>query len=254
MGPSENLRRRVGLFTTCLVESFRPAVGYAAIRLLEQAGCRVEVPEAQHCCGRPALQADDLDDLRGHAERVIDTFESYDFVVAPSPSCASVLKRYAALLASKPEWAERTARFSEKAYELTAFLADVMQAEPGPARVDASIALHDSCTALGELGIREQPRALLSAVEGVALRELPGAAKCCGFGASACASSSAALTGDIREAGAGMLVSSELGCLLGIARKLKRDGSAIEVRHIAEVLAGMNETPPIGGATRQIRT
>lgn len=253
MGPSENLRLRVGLFTTCLVESFRPAVSYAAIRLLEQAGCRVEVPQAQHCCGRPALQADDLEDLRAHAERVIDTFETYDFVVAPSPSCASLLKRYASLLAGEPGWAERAARFSEKAYELTAFLADMAQIGPSPVRVEASITLHDSCAALGELGIRQQPRALLSAISGVALRELPGTAKCCGFGGSTCASSSATLTDDIREAGAGMLVSGELGCLLGIARKLKRDGSAIEVRHIAEVLAGMNDTPPMGGATRQIR-
>src|SRR5215217_648449 len=99
------------------------------------------------------------------------------------------------------------------------------------ASMEGSVAFHDNCSASRELGIHEQPRALLSSIDGLSLKELPEGTGCCGFGGGACAPPSGTITDDISEAGAGMLLSADLGCLIGMARKLKRDGSAIEVRH-----------------------
>lgn len=246
-------RLRVGLFTTCLVDSFRPAVGYAAIRLLQDAGCTVEVPEAQHCCGHPAFKSGDEDDLREAACLVISTFADYDHVVAPSTSCVSLLKRYGEVLKSDRNWAAKASSFSGKVHELSDFLVDVLGVKTLSAGIEGNIVFHDSCDAAGAPVRHVQPRALLQSIEGLSLQPLPGPT-CCGFGAGACSRPSGQLIEDIREAGAGMLASDDLGCLIGLARRLKRDGSGIEVRHVAEILAGMTQTPPIGVTTRSNRS
>src|SRR5690554_5057723 len=95
----------VGLFVTCLVDLFRPSVGFAAIKLIEAAGCRVEVPAAQTCCGQPAYNSGDRKDTRAIAKGVIAAFEGYDYVVVPSGSCGGMLRlHYAGLFDDEPEW------------------------------------------------------------------------------------------------------------------------------------------------------
>lgn len=246
---------RVGLFVTCLVDLFRPSIGFAAVKLLEDAGCRVEVPAAQTCCGQPAYNSGDRADTRAIAENAIRAFEDYDHVVAPSGSCAGMLKKhYPALFAGDLAWEARAQAFSDKVHELTSFLVDVLGVSAIAARMDGSVTYHDSCSGLRELGIREQPRTLLDSVEGLTLKEMPDADVCCGFGGTFCVKYSdisnkivAQKTARIRETGAGTLLAGDLGCLMNMAGKLKREGSAVEVRHIAEVLAGIKDTPPIGG-------
>lgn len=246
---------RVGLFVTCLVDLFRPTVGFAAIRLIEQAGCIVEVPPAQTCCGQPAYNSGDRRDARAIAENTIAAFEEFDYVVAPSGSCAGMLKKhYPALFRGDAKWESRAETFAAKVHELVSFLAD----ERGMIEVEAKLPVratyHDSCSGLRELGIRRQPRALLASVEGLALAELPDADACCGFGGTFCVKyseiSNAIVekkTRNIEATGADLLLAGDLGCLMNMAGKLKRDGSKVETRHVAEVLAGMTDTPPIGG-------
>src|SRR5215813_11782118 len=124
---------RVGLFVTCLVDLMRPAVGFAAVKLLEDAGCTVEVP-AQTCCGQPAFNSGDRGTARAIAEQVIAAFEPFDYVVAPSGSCAGQIKvHYPELFRGDPNWALRADGLAAKTYELTAFLVDVMRVS----RVDA---------------------------------------------------------------------------------------------------------------------
>ncbi len=119
-------RPRVGLFVTCLVDLMRPSVGFAAAKLLERAGCSVEVPTAQTCCGQPAYNSGDKADAAALARQTIAAFEGYDYVVAPSGSCAGMLKlHYPALLADDPEWSGRAKEFAERVYELISFLVDV---------------------------------------------------------------------------------------------------------------------------------
>ena len=134
---SESSPPRVGLFVTCLVDLFRPSVGFAAIKLMEAAGCRVDVPRAQTCCGQPAYNSGDRADTRAIAEQTIAAFEDFDYVVAPSGSCASMLKKhYPGLFAGDAAWEERASAFSAKCHELVSFLTDVLGIEGVDARLE----------------------------------------------------------------------------------------------------------------------
>jgi L-lactate dehydrogenase complex protein LldE len=246
---------RVGLFVTCLVDLFRPTVGFAAIKLIEDAGCVVEVPMAQTCCGQPAYNSGDRADTRAIAENTIRAFEGFDYVVAPSGSCAGMLKKhYPGLFKGDPHWETRAAAFAGKVHELVSFLVDVRGATRVSAGLDDTVTYHDSCSGLRELGVQAQPRRLLSSVKGMKLVEMQDPDVCCGFGGTFCvkyADISNAIvekkTGNIEASGARTLLAGDLGCLMNMAGKLKRQGSKVEVRHVAEVLAGMTDAPPIGG-------
>ena len=245
---------RVGLFVTCLVDLFRPTVGFAAIKLLEEAGCTVEVPRAQTCCGQPAYNSGDRADTREIAGRVIAAFEPYDYVVAPSGSCAGMIREhYPTLFDGDPALQKRARALAAKTYELVSFLTDVRGMSRVAARFDGTITYHDSCSGLRELGVKQQPRKLLATVEGLRLAELSGAEICCGFGGTFCIKYPAISdkivsekTADIAATGAGTLLAGDLGCLLNMAGKLQREGRPIAVRHVAEVLAGMAGGPAIG--------
>ncbi len=248
---------RVGLFVTCLVDLFRPSVGFAAVKLLEGAGCTVEVPPAQTCCGQPAYNSGDKADARAIARQVIDAFESFDYVVVPSGSCGGMIKQhYLELFADEPATFQRAQHLAKRTYELVSFLADILKLERVDASYDGVATYHDSCSGLRELGVKEQPRKLLASVAGLRLAELPGAETCCGFGGTFCIKYPeisdrmvADKAADIVQTGADTLLAGDLGCLLNMAGKLARLGKEVRVRHVAEVLAGTAaETPPIGAA------
>ncbi|MDR3495849.1 MAG: (Fe-S)-binding protein [Ancalomicrobiaceae bacterium] len=249
---------RVGLFVTCLVDLMRPEIGFATVKLLEQAGCSVEVPESQTCCGQPAYNSGDRADARAIAQNVIAAFEAYDFVVVPSGSCAGMIKlHYAELFDEGTSWRARAESLSKKTFELVSFLTDVMGVETTGARFAGTVTYHDSCSGLRELGIREQPRRLLAQVEGLELKEMAQSDVCCGFGGTFCVKypdiSNAIVekkTAHILASGATTLLAGDLGCLMNMAGKLQRQGRDIDVRHVAEVLAGMADTPAIGKAKR----
>ncbi len=258
MESTENAGPRVGLFATCLVDLFRPTVGFAALRLLEAAGCRVDVPKLQTCCGQPAYNAGDRRGASGFARSVVEAFEGFDYVVAPSGSCAATLRKdYPALLAEDPEWAGRAERFGARCHELVEFLVDVMGVRSVDVRLPCVATYHDSCSGLRSMGVREQPRALLASVDGLELRPLPDGDSCCGFGGTFCVKYpeiSNRMVEDkvdrIGETGAELLLAGDLGCLMNMAGKLRRRGARVRVRHVAEVLAGMADRPAIGEGGR----
>lgn len=249
-------RPRIGLFVTCLVDLMRPVVGFAAVKLLEEAGCVVEVPGDQTCCGQPAWNSGDRRDAQAIARRTIALLEPYDHVVVPSGSCAGMMVRhYPELFAGDLHWRERAARLAAKTHELVSFLTDIMGVERVEAAYDGAVAYHDSCAGLRELGIREQPRRLLAGVDGLSLRELADPDACCGFGGTFCVKypeiSTAIVDKKVRsvvESGADTLLAGDLGCLLNIAGRLSRRRHDVKVRHVAEVLAGMAGGPAIGEA------
>ena len=254
MPSTDTGKPRVGLFVTCLVDLFRPSVGFAAVKLLEQAGCAVFVPRLQTCCGQPAYNSGDRKDARALALQVIDAFEPYDYVVAPSGSCAGMIREhYPALFEDEAETAHRAHGLARRTYELVSFLRDVRGLETVGAQFAGRVTYHDSCSGLRELSIKEQPRRLLRSVEGLELVELAGAETCCGFGGTFCVKYpeiSNRMVEDkaqaVEETGAETLLAGDLGCLLNMAGKLKRRGSPVRVRHVAEVLAGMTGEPAIG--------
>src|SRR5829696_4117438 len=250
-------RPRVALFVTCLVDLMRPSVGFAAVKLLGDAGCTEEVP-LQTCCGQPAYNSGDRGTARDLAERMIESFRGYDYVVAPSGSCAGMLRaHFRELFADDPNWLPKADALARRTYELTSFLVDVLGVTAVDAVYDGTVTYHDSCSGLRELGVRAQPRRLLASVEGLTLVELPESDVCCGFGGTFAVKygdiSNAiveAKTQNIASTGAATVLAGDLGCCLNMAGKLAGEGRPIAVRHVAEVLAGMADDPPIG-APRQ---
>ena len=246
--------KRVALFVTCLVDLFRPSIGFAAVKLLEQAGCAVSVPTAQTCCGQPAYNSGDKRHTKTVARQVIAAFSGFDYVVAPSGSCAGMIKiHYPALFADEPELAERARELASRTYELVAFLVDVMGMTRVAATHAGSVTYHDSCSGLRELGVKSQPRQLLASVTGLTLNEMPDCEVCCGFGGTFAVKYpeiSEQIAGEktaaISASGAAMVLAGDLGCLLNIAGKLKRQGKPVQARHVAEILADMTDQPAIG--------
>ncbi|MHB1217043.1 MAG: (Fe-S)-binding protein [Alphaproteobacteria bacterium] len=247
---------RVALFVTCLVDLFRPSVGFAAVKLLEAAGCTVEVPRAQTCCGQPGYNAGNREAAAAIARQVIAAFEGYDYVVVPSGSCGGMLKtHYPELFDDDPAMRARAAALSARTHELISFLVDVRKMAKVDARFDGSATYHDSCSGLRELGVKAQPRRLLSSVAGLTVKELADAEVCCGFGGAFCVKYPAIsdrMVADkanaVAATGAGTLLAGDMGCLLNMAGKLSREGAPVRVRHVAEVLAGMADGPAIGEA------
>jgi L-lactate dehydrogenase complex protein LldE len=245
---------RVGLLVTCLVDAIRPQIGFAAIRLLEEAGCRTEVPQVQTCCGQPAFNSGDTATAAGLARQVIATFEEYDYVIVPSGSCAGMVRvHYPEALTGDAAWAPRARALAEKTYEIMTFLADVRGFRPQGRRLQASATYHDSCAGLREMDVFAQPRALLSAIDGLEMRRLEGNDVCCGFGGTFCVkypAISSAIVDEkavaIEQTGADLLLAGDLGCLMNMAGRLSRRGGSVRCFHTIEVLAGMADGPAIG--------
>jgi len=245
---------RVALFVTCLVDAMRPGIGFAAIQLLEEAGCRVEVPQRQTCCGQPALNSGDDRDAAHLARQTIAACEGFDYVVVPSGSCAAtIVHGYPDLLADDPAWATRSTAMAAKTHEITSFLVDIMNFRPQGRRLDATATYHDSCSGLRELGVAAQPRVLLSQIEGLEMRGLEGNDVCCGFGGTFCVKYSEISNTIVTEkaeaierTGADLLLAGDLGCLMNMAGKLNRRGTKTRCFHTIEVLAGRANGLAIG--------
>ncbi|MDQ8022283.1 MAG: (Fe-S)-binding protein [Moraxellaceae bacterium] len=246
---------RVGLFATCLMNVFRPNLGHATLHLLELAGCVVEVPTAQTCCGQPAYNSGDFDGTRVLAKQVIRQFERYDYVVGPSGSCmATIRKDYPRLFDDEPDWRRRAEALAAKAHELISFLLDVRGLKLDDVAFDGTATYHDSCSGLRELGVKQQPRELLAMVRGLQLKEMRDPEVCCGFGGTFCVKYPEISTrivddklADIASTGADTVLGGDLGCLMNIAGRAAREGKALRVFHAAEVLAGMADGPGLGG-------
>lgn len=247
-------RPRVGLLVTCLIDAIRPQTGFAAIRLLEEAGCRVEVPAAQTCCGQPAWNSGDSASTAALARNVIALFEGYDYVVVPSGSCAGMVRvHYPEALAGDAKWLPRAQAMAAKTFEITSFLVDVRGYLPEGRRLAATAAYHDSCAGLREMGVFAAPRRLLSAIGDLQMRPLRGNDVCCGFGGTFCVKYPAISTAivdekaaAIEESGADLLLAGDLGCLMNMAGRLNRRGARTRCFHTIEVLAGMGSGPAIG--------
>ena len=246
-------RGRVALFVTCLVDLFRPTVGFAAVRLIERAGYAVDVP-TQTCCGQPGYNSGDRAAARRLAEAVIVAFEGHDHVVAPSGSCAGMIRtHYPALFDGDRVWRPRAEALAARTHELVSFLVDVAGVEDPGAAFDGTVTYHDSCSGLRELGVHAQPRRLLARVRGLTLAEMKHPEVCCGFGGTFCVKYPdisgrmvADKVADAAATGAGTLLAGDMGCLLNMAGRLTREGRAMKARHVAEVLAGMADAPAIG--------
>lgn len=231
---------RVALFVTCLVDQVLPEVGVATVRLLRRAGYEVDFPQSQTCCGQPFFNSGFRDQARTLAQRMIEIFEPYDYVVAPSGSCTAMVRtEYPHLFDELPGWRRRAQRLAAKTYELSEFLVQVAGWQPGPAAPGQRVTYHDSCHMKRLLHLHDEPRSLLAAA-GAEIVEMSEADRCCGFGglfSVRMPEVSNAMTAEklrqAQESGAPVLVTCDPGCLMQM-RGLVGDG--LRVEHLAVVL------------------
>ena len=241
----------VGFFVTCLVDVMRPSIGFSAIQLLEQAGCKVSVPNKQTCCGQPAFNSGDDKGTEKLAKQLIEQFEQFDYVVAPSGSCASMIKtHFPELFQDDDVWLARAKALSLKTYELLSFLVDICGHQPDQIHLEAEYTYHHSCSGLRDMKVTTQPKKLLGSVTGLTACELKDSTECCGFGGTFCVKYSdisnqivEEKAANIRDTGAKILLGGDWGCLMNISGKLNRekapDEQEIVAMHTAELLAGM---------------
>jgi L-lactate dehydrogenase complex protein LldE len=235
----------VRLFPTCLAEEFFPEARDAAATVLERLRVGVRPIKNAFCCGQAAFNEGFRDEARALARRFLDACTPGEPIVVPSGSCTSMIKIfYGDLLADDPELLAKAEAIRPWVFEFSQFLVDVLKVKYVGARFAHTVALHPSCHLLRELRVRDQPRELLSAVNGIKVVEIPRREECCGFGGlfsvkfpHISGSMLADKLATIRESGAEVVVSNDCGCLMQIGGGLHRAGDAIETRHIAEILA-----------------
>ncbi|MFN5510995.1 MAG: (Fe-S)-binding protein [Burkholderiales bacterium] len=237
---------KVALFVTCLVDLMRPEIAEATVRLLESAGCTVEVPMSQTCCGQPGFNSGDTASARALARKFLAEFEGFDHVVVPSGSCGGMVRRhYPELLADDPDLRRRADALVAKTWELTTFLHEVLKISALPGAYQGAVTYHDCCSGLRELGVQAQPRALMALNAQISLTEMKDARACCGFGGAFAVKYdeiSAAIADEkierIHATGAPCVVMGDLGCMLHLEGRLRRTGDAVtQVLHVAQVLA-----------------
>lgn len=240
---------RVSLFVTCLVDQVFPQVGLSTLRVLNRLGVEVDFDERQACCGQPAFNSGHSDESRTVARGFLEAYAGSGPVVVPSGSCATMLKVFVPTLFPPDSPDGRLAReIAGRTYELSDFLVSVLGVTRTGARFPEAVTYHDSCHQLRELGIARQPRLLIQGVEGVRFREMPNAARCCGFGGTFSvkfADVSAAIGEDkvdtIHQSGARYVVANDVSCLMHIGGLLQRRGSGVRTLHLAELLAKFEE-------------
>jgi len=234
---------KVQLLVTCLVDALAPRVGRASVSVLERAGCTVEFPDGQTCCGQPPFNVGLQDEARRIAAHTIEVLDATEgAVVVPSGSCTQMIVHHYPQLFAGTDRAEVAERVAKRTRELSQFLVDDLEVELTADCGGCRLAYHHSCHGLRGLGLRRQAESLL---EGVAPVALEGADECCGFGgvfSVEMPSVSAAIMDQkldrIEESGADVVAGGDISCLLHIEGGLRRRGVDIKVRHLAEILDG----------------
>lgn len=232
---------KVQLFVTCLVDALAPEVGKASVDALEKSGCEVEFPLDQACCGQPAFNVGLVDDARMMASHTLDVLDATEGpVVVPSGSCAVMIAHHYQDLFSGTDRVEKAGRVGARVSELTQYLVDELDSELTAGCDGCTVAYHYSCHGLRELGLDHQADRLLQGVERAGME---GAKECCGFGGLFAVEMPAVSTAIMNEkldriesSGADTVVGSDISCLLHIEGGLRRRGSTVEVKHIAQLI------------------
>ena len=233
----------VQLVVTCLVDALAPHVGRATVAVLEAQGCEVDYPEGQTCCGQPALNVGLTDDAREMAAHTLDVLDATEgTIVIPSGSCVQMIVHHYIELFAGTDREDQAVRVASRVRELTQFLVDDLDAQIAASCSGCVVAYHHSCHGLRGLSLGEQAERLLA---GVGQVPLEGAEECCGFGGLFAVEMAAVSTAIMNEkldrveaSGADTLVGGDVSCLIHLEGGLRRRGSSIEVKHIAELLSG----------------
>ncbi|WP_347860781.1 (Fe-S)-binding protein [Salimicrobium sp. PL1-032A] len=234
---------KVCLFITCLSDLITPKVGQHTVELLEKAGCEVDFPESQTCCGQPAFNSGYLREAKQAMKQTIRAFQHADYVVGPSGSCVGMLKEYPKAFEGERAWYVEAEKLAAKSYEVTDFLVNVLNVTDTGSTFKGTVTYHPSCHMTRVLGVSEAPRKLLENVKGAEVIDLPVAEDCCGFGGTFAVKNSV-ISGEmvkeksrhVSETKAEYLVGGDMGCLLNIEGRMRREGKNVKVVHITEIL------------------
>lgn len=235
---------RVSLFITCLTDLFFPEAGEAVVGLLRRHGVGVDFPQRQTCCGQPAWNSGHREEARALAEHFIDTFEASEYIATPSGSCAAMVRAYyPQLFIDDPAAYQRVTAVTERVYEFSQFMVNVLGVSDVGARYKAKAVYHSSCHMSRELGVTDEPLTMLGQVRDLELVAMPRADLCCGFGGAFSVKLPEISTamadekcGHIASTGASLLVASDGGCLMQLGGRMERVGMEVRSIHLAELL------------------
>jgi L-lactate dehydrogenase complex protein LldE len=236
---------RVHFFGTCLVDTFFPEVGEAVVRIFNKFGVEFTFPKGQTCCGQPAYNAGYIPEATSAAKHFISEFSGSDLIVTPSGSCAAMVKHhYPELFRHDPDMLRAAENVAGRVYELSQFLVNILKIHETAMTGSGSVTYHSSCHLTRTLGATQEPLTLIKALQGMEFIPMTDATRCCGFGGVFMAKLpeiSMAIADDKAEniiaTGADTVTGCDSGCLMNIADALKKRGSGVKVKHIAELVA-----------------
>ncbi len=244
---TQSEQKKVQLFVTCLVDALCPQVGLSVVEILEAQGFAVEFPMQQTCCGQPAFNAGHWAEAREMARHTLDVLSQTEGpIIIPSGSCTDMIgHHYPEILADDPHYAQVIKDIASRPFEFTQFLVDELGLTDLGVKNNRCVTYHPSCHGLRNLNLRTQAPTLLSHVDGLSQVPLPEAEQCCGFGGLFSVKMSD-ISGSMLErkldqveaTKADTLLGGDISCLIHMAGGLEKRGSEIEVKHIAEILAG----------------
>jgi L-lactate dehydrogenase complex protein LldE len=234
---------KVSLFITCVSDMIFANVGKNTVEILERLGCEVDFPTAQTCCGQPAYNSGYLQEAKQAMKQIMMAFQDSEYVVGPSGSCVGMLKEYPAIFKGDPEWEQMAVELANKSYEITQFLVEVLGVIDVGSTFKGRVTYHPSCHMTRILGVKDAPQILLKNVKGVELIELPVKEDCCGFGGTFSVKNSEISqemvkekSKHVSETNADYLVGADMGCLMNISGRMRREGKNVKVIHITEIL------------------
>ncbi len=234
----------VQLFIPCFVDQLYPSVAFNMAKVLEKAGCSVHYNSNQTCCGQPAFNAGFWGEAKEVCTKFITDFEGSDYIVAPSASCVGFVRNYYANLFENSAYNNPSKKTAERVYEFSEFLIKVLNIDDLGATFRGKATYHDSCAALRECHIKEEPRRLLRKVQGLEIIEMEDVETCCGFGGTFAVKFepiSIAMgdqkTNNAKATGAEYIISTDMSCLMHIDGCNKNKHNNLKVMHIADVLA-----------------
>ncbi len=242
---------RVGLFIPCYIDQFYPQVGLATLDVLKHFGVEVVYPESQTCCGQPLANAGLHADARPLAERFLQIFAAFDYVVSPSGSCVAMVRHHYEQVLGHSVTLEAVAH---KTFELCEFLVDVLKIQRLNGSYPNRVGLHQSCHGLRELRTASsselvgpafnKPKQLLASLDSIELTELARPDECCGFGGLFAVTEEAVSCmmgrdriADHERAGTEVLTSTDMSCLMHLEGLIRREKKPIRVQHIAEIFS-----------------
>ncbi|RFA35828.1 Fe-S oxidoreductase [Virgibacillus dokdonensis] len=234
---------KVSLFITCVSDIIFSDVGKNTVEILERVGCEVDFPAAQTCCGQPAYNSGYVKEAKQAMKQMMQAFQDSEYVVGPSGSCVGMLKEYPAIFKDDPEWQEAAVDLANKSYEITQFLVDVLGVTDLGATFKGRVTYHPSCHMTRILGVKDAPQTLLRHVKGIEFIELPVKEDCCGFGGTFAVKNPEISQEMVKEKSqhvsetkAEYLVGADMGCLMNIGGRMRREGKNVKVVHITEIL------------------